>query len=139
MAQIRVQVSYRDARPIYEQVRDSLRSQILAGVIGPGERLPSVRELSSALAVNPNTVQRAYRELEQEGCVYSVRGRGSYVAEVGDVARARREELLGRLDALVAELRDVGCTTGQLVERIMGGEGHDGNGDGDAGAEQELR
>ena len=58
-----IQISYQDPRPIYEQVRDAYRQQILAGVLVPGEQLPSVRELSSRLAVNPNTIQRAYREL----------------------------------------------------------------------------
>ena len=71
-----IQISYQDPRPIYEQVRDAYRQQILAGVLAPGEQLPSVRELSSRLAVNPNTIQRAYRELESEGYIYSVPGKG---------------------------------------------------------------
>ena len=62
-----ISINYRDPRPIYEQVRDSLRRLILSGTMKSGERLPSVRDLSSTLTVNPNTVQRAYRELESEG------------------------------------------------------------------------
>ena len=58
-----IQVNYQDSRPIYQQVHDGFRRQILAGVLRPGDQLPSVRELSTRLAVNPNTVQRAYREL----------------------------------------------------------------------------
>lgn len=133
-----VQVSYRDARPIYEQVRDSLRQQILSGVLRAGDQLPSVRELSARLAVNPNTVQRAYRELEQEGCVYSVRGRGSYVADAAEAAAARREDLLAQLDELAGELRSLGVSDEELARHVVGGEGHGGAGTADAGAEQGL-
>lgn len=120
-----VQVSYRDSRPIYEQVRDGYRQQILSGAIPAGTKMPSVRELSSQLAVNPNTIQRAYRELEQEGCIYSVRGKGSFVAEVKDVAATRRGELMQELDHLVSELEELGCSRADLARRIEGGRHHE--------------
>lgn len=123
-----IQVSYRDARPIYEQVRDAYRQQILSGVLPMGTKMPSVRELSTQLAINPNTIQRAYAELEREGCIYSVRGRGSYVADVSDVTAARRDELLLRLDELVSELEQLGCKRSDLAKRVQGGEDH-GSGD----------
>lgn len=116
-----IQVNYQDSRPIYQQVHDGFRRQILAGVLRPGVQLPSVRELSTRLAVNPNTVQRAYRELEQEGCVYSVRGKGSFVADASDAARAHQAELLGRFDSLVQELQALGVTPEQLRQRLEGG------------------
>lgn len=71
-----LELNYRDARPIYEQIKDGLRRLILSDVIRQDEKLPSVRELASQLAINPNTIQKAYRELEQEGYVYTVSGRG---------------------------------------------------------------
>lgn len=117
-----IQVSYRDPRPIYEQIRDAYRQQILSGVLPVGTRMPSVRELSSRLAVNPNTIQRAYRELEQEGCIYSVRGKGSFVAEASDATASRREELLQELDSLVEELEGLGCPRADLARRVEGGE-----------------
>jgi GntR family transcriptional regulator len=116
-----IQVNYQDSRPIYQQVHDGFRRQILGGVLRPGDQLPSVRELSTRLAVNPNTVQRAYRELEQEGCVYSVRGKGSFVADASDAARAHQAELLGRFDSLVQELQALGVTPEQLRQRLEGG------------------
>lgn len=67
-------LDYRDARPIYEQVRDGLRRLMVTGVIREGEKLPSVRALASSLAINPNTIQRAYESLEAEGYVCSVPG-----------------------------------------------------------------
>ena len=60
-------LNYRDSRPIYEQVRDGLRRLIITGAIPPGDRLPSVRAMAGQLAINPNTIQRAYEALEQEG------------------------------------------------------------------------
>ena len=74
-----VHLDYRDARPIYSQIADNFRSQIRAGVLSDGEKLPSVRELASELAINPNTIQRAYQELEKEGWIASVSGKGSFV------------------------------------------------------------
>ena len=59
-----IHLDYRDARPIYTQVIDGFREQILSGILQTGDRLPSVRELASQLTINPNTIQRAYRELE---------------------------------------------------------------------------
>ena len=75
-----IRLDYRDARPIYEQVKDGLRRLMVTGVLAPGEKLPSVRSLAMDLAINPNTIQRAYAELEAEGYIYSVAGRGSFVS-----------------------------------------------------------
>ena len=74
-----VHLDYRDARPIYIQIVDGFRAQILAGVLQSGEKLPSVRELAMELSINPNTIQRAYRELEYQGWIASVnRSQGNY-------------------------------------------------------------
>jgi GntR family transcriptional regulator len=62
-----VHLDYRDARPIYSQIIDGFREQIAAGILQPGDKLPSVRDLASELAINPNTIQRSYRQLELEG------------------------------------------------------------------------
>ena len=69
-----LQLNYRDAKPIYEQIKEGIRHLLLTNAIAADEKLPSVRELASTLAINPNTIQRAYRELEQEGYVYSMKG-----------------------------------------------------------------
>ncbi len=82
-----ITLNYRDARPIYEQVRNGLRRLIVSGAIADGEKLPSVRALASQLAINPNTIQRAYSELESEGYAASVPGKGSFA-----VRRERAED-----------------------------------------------
>ena len=119
-----ISINFRDARPIYEQVRDGFRQLILSGALPADTKMPSVRELAGQLAINPNTIQRAYRELEQEGYIVSVPGRGSFVRERSDAAAARRKELLEQLDALTAELKLLGLTEEELAER-MRGDTHD--------------
>ena len=119
-----ININFRDARPIYEQVRDGFRQLILTGVLPADSRLPSVRELAAELAINPNTIQRAYRELEAEGYICSVPGRGSFVRQDDTAARARRAELLERWDGLTKELLQLGLTEEELALRLKG-EGHD--------------
>ena len=120
-----IEVDFRDARPIYEQVRDGLRRLIITGVIEAGDRLPSVRALSGSLAINPNTIQKAYEALEQEGYAYSVAGKGSFAALPADVKTERRRELLARLDLIVQELRYLGVTDDELREHMNKREGDD--------------
>ena len=113
-------LNYRDSRPIYEQVRDGLRRLIITGAIPPGDKLPSVRAMAAQLAINPNTIQRAYESLEQEGYAYSVPGKGSFAALPRDVTDKRREELLAKLDAIVQELVYLGMTPADIAARCMG-------------------
>ena len=122
-----ISLNYRDARPIYEQVRDNLRRLMVSGAIQEGEKLPSVRSLASNLAINPNTIQRAYESLEAEGYVYSIPGKGSFAAPRTGVDEERRDRLLGLLgqfDSLTAELLYLGVTRDRLIARIRekGGE-----------------
>lgn len=116
-------LDYRDSRPLYQQVKDSLRRMMLTGLLEPDEKLPSVRSLATQLAINPNTIQRAYAELEAEGYIYSVAGRGSFVS-AGDGEHLRRiAELTGRLVPLLEELKSLGYTREQLLVLWEGGEG----------------
>ena len=116
-------LDYRDSRPLYQQVKDSLRRMMLTGLLEPDEKLPSVRSLATQLANNPNTIQRAYAELEAEGYIYSVAGRGSFVS-AGDGEHLRRiAELTGRLVPLLEELKSLGYTREQLLVLWEGGEG----------------
>lgn len=116
-------LDYLDSRPLYQQVKDSLRRMMLTGLLEPDEKLPSVRSLATQLAINPNTIQRAYAELEAEGYIYSVAGRGSFVS-AGDGEHLRRiAELTGRLVPLLEELKSLGYTREQLLVLWEGGEG----------------
>ena len=101
-------LNYRDSRPIYEQIKDNYKKLILSGGLAPDERLPAVRELAAQLAINPNTIQRAYRELENEGIIYTIPGKGSFAAPHTGVDRGRKEELLQVFDRTAAELLFLG-------------------------------
>ncbi|MEG0035342.1 MAG: GntR family transcriptional regulator [Oscillospiraceae bacterium] len=111
-------INYRDSRPIYEQVKDSLRRSIITGVIVAEEKIPSVRDLAGQLAINPNTIQRAYRELENEGYIYSVPGKGSFVGECAEVRDGRRSALFVQLDTAVSELYYLGVTPREVCAHI---------------------
>ena len=119
-----ISINYRDPRPIYEQVKHGLRRLILTGVLCPNDKMPSVRELSGQLAINPNTVQRAYRELEAEGYIYSVPGKGSFVAADRRTDQNRVDALLKQLDEAVAELTFMGYSKEELIRRMMEGGSH---------------
>ncbi|MBQ2382717.1 MAG: GntR family transcriptional regulator [Oscillospiraceae bacterium] len=114
-----IHLDHRDRRPIYQQVLDSFREQIRAGILLEGDKLPSVRELAMELAINPNTIQRAYRELESEGWIASVAGKGSFVCGTPD---SDRLELLAQFDTLVDKLLSTGTDAGELIRRIQKGD-----------------
>lgn len=117
-------LDYRDSRPIHQQVRDGLRRLMVSGVLVPGDRLPSVRKLATELTINPNTIQRAYTQLEMEGYVYTVSGCGTFVAE-GDGQNQRRiAELQDGLRDTVEELKQLGVTETQWLA-LWRGESED--------------
>ena len=111
-------LNYRDSRPIYEQVKDAFRRLIISGAMEPNEKLPSVRELASQLAINPNTIQRAYRELESEGYIYSVPGKGSFAGDRREVDTGRIRALRSQLRELAEELCFLGCGEAELHQDI---------------------
>jgi len=113
-----LQLNYRDAKPIYEQVKEGLVSLMISGGLKEGEKLPSVRTMASSMAINPNTIQRAYEALEQEGYIYSVLGKGSFVAARADISPQRREELLAVWDKVTGELLFLGVAEGELKLRL---------------------
>lgn len=120
-------LDYRDARPIYEQVKDGLRRLMVTGVIQEGEKLPSVRTMAGTLAINPNTIQRAYEALEAEGYVYSVPGKGSFAAPNTGVDEGRKNELLQTFDQTAGELLFLGVSGEALWARIRALEGGETN------------
>ena len=111
-------LDYRDARPIYEQVRDGLRRLMVSGVIQEGEQLPSVRAMATSLAINPNTIQRAYELLEAAGYDSSVPGKGSFAAPHSQVDSARRDGLLRTFDETATELFFLGLSADALSQRL---------------------
>jgi len=116
-------LDYRDARPIYTQICDGIREQILTGVLREGDKLPSVRELAMELTINPNTIQRSYRALEDEGWIASVAGKGSFVCGVPQSSLdADRAALWEELEKLMQRFAHVGIDKEQIIRYLEGGE-----------------
>ncbi|MFX3617613.1 MAG: GntR family transcriptional regulator [Sporolactobacillus sp.] len=123
--------SFNPSSPIYLQLADRIKNRIIRGEIERGERLPSVRELAIDSGVNPNTVQRTYRELEDSGIVLKQRGQGTYVTEDPQILNRIREELKTRHTVnFVREMRAIGCADDELLTSLQDyltqrGEGED--------------
>ena len=117
-----ISLNYRDASPIYEQIKNGLKRLIVTGAMKEGDKLPSVRALATELAINPNTIQKAYNELENEGYIYSVPGKGSFAIGEIKADEHRKEELKQRIRELIAELRFLGAGQGELLALVQEGE-----------------
>ena len=113
-----IRLDYRDARPIYEQVRDGLRSMMVTGVLAAGDKLPSVRSLATELAINPNTIQRAYRELELDGYILSVAGKGSFVAQIDQLAEQQKKQAVDAFCTAAQRLRALGLSGEELASLL---------------------
>ena len=113
-----IQLNYRDPRPIYEQVKDGIRKLAYSGVLGPDEKLPSVRELAMKLAINPNTISRAYKDLEQEGFLYTVTGKGTFINQEYDLNDSRKQELWQQFEKAAKGLIDLSVSEEEMKERM---------------------
>ena len=85
-------IDYQDRRPLYEQITEKFRKLIMQGILKEGDKMPSVRSLAVDLSINPNTIQRAYSALEQEGLIYPVKGRGNYVSPNQELIRLKKDQ-----------------------------------------------
>lgn len=112
-------LDYRDKRPIYEQVVEKLERLIVNGALEADSRMPSVRSMGVDLAVNPNTIQRAYNQLEQEGYLYTVSGRGSFVAPESEWRDGKKKKMLGEWALLTERAKESGLTREELEQELF--------------------
>jgi GntR family transcriptional regulator len=112
-------------RPIYLQIIEEIKKRAVRGLYPPGEKLPSVREMAQEMGVNPNTMARAYSELERESFVFTKRGQGSFVTELVDSVESERQRLAdAAVERFVSEIQELEPSVTQiehLLERIKGG------------------
>ena len=113
-----ITLDYADRRPIYEQVTEKMKELIMLGVLETDCQLPSVRELAMELSINPNTVQRAYAELERLGVIYCVKGRGNFVAATEIIAEQHREEMKSRLSDLVKAAKQANVNEQEFLDLV---------------------
>jgi GntR family transcriptional regulator len=111
-------INYQDSRPIYEQIVENFKTQMYKGILQEGDQMPSVRSLAVELSTNPNTVQKAYTELERQGFIYTVKGRGNFVK--GDVLlkENKKNELVRQIVRLFSEAVEIGFPVDELISEI---------------------
>lgn len=115
-----IEIDVRSRVPIYEQLQANIRLLILQGTLKKDEKLPSVRELSSMLTINPNTIQKAYKALERDGFIYSVSGRGNFVRKLDEVIMKKEVALvLTKIDKLVQEAIDLKVPMEVVEKRVQ--------------------
>lgn len=112
-----INLDYKDHRSLYEQIRDGLKELIISGVLQRDEKLPSVREMSVKLTVNPNTVQRAYKDLENKGYIYSITGKGNYVSGA-ETEKKGTEELFSKLYSILKEMSFAGIDKELIINSV---------------------
>ncbi len=112
-------IDTRSRMPIYEQLTEKLKELIIREVMKEDEQLPSVRSLAQQLTINPNTIQKAYRELEREGYIYSIPGKGSFVSPVKNAINKERVEMLKKeLERIVGEILYLGVPKDEVIKLI---------------------
>lgn len=126
-------IDYKSRKPIYEQIIENMKQLVVSGVLQRDDQVPSVRQLAQELAINPNTIQKAYAELERQGVIYSLKGRGSFVgSSLQELRTVQQKELLEQLTALSTDLyrlqvpqEEVCAVVQQVYEQQKEDEIHD--------------
>ena len=114
-----IQLDFGDHRPLHEQIRDKLKELIISGMLAENEKIPSVREMAVALAINPNTIQKAYKELESEGYIFSLKAKGSFVSPRSEApVDEKTKEIFSALEPLIRELRFLGINENKMKKFI---------------------
>lgn len=113
-----ITIDYKDKRPIYEQIIEKVRQLILRGILKKDDAIPSVRSLAMELSINPNTIQKAYQELERMGYIYSVKGRGSFIKDSEIVVEEAVEEVKDDIRALILKAKDAGISLKKLLAMV---------------------
>lgn len=111
-------IDYQDSRPIYEQIVENFKTQIYKGILQADDQMPSVRSLAMELSTNPNTVQKAYAELERQGFIYTVKGRGNFVKGDASLMDGKKEQLITSIVTLFKEAEDLGISLDDIVSEI---------------------
>lgn len=120
-----ITIDYQSRVPIYEQIIDRFQMLILKGVLEPGSQMPSVRSLAVKLSINPNTIQKAYTQLEQQGYIYPVKGRGNFISDASFLIQQKKEHYLKTLEQSLLQAKDLGITAEEcqtLIQEIYNKE-----------------
>lgn len=117
-----ITIDFRDRSPIYEQLVSCIKQLIIHGVFTENEQLPSVRSLAAELGINPNTIQKAYTELERQGIAYTVSGKGCFIADTAEnIKKARKSEILKLLEDQAKQATELSIPLSELQDAINKG------------------
>ena len=116
-----IELDYKDRRPIYEQVTEKLASMMMLGVLEENSQLPSVRSMAVALSINPNTILRADAELERQGYIYSIKGKGSFVTDTSKMKQFRQKEAREKVLEAASEAARLGLGQDEIIEAAREG------------------
>ena len=112
-------VNPRSKQPLYEQLVEQLRRQIVLGGMKAGAAMPSVRQLATELGINPNTIQKAYRRMEEEGMILSIPGKGSFVSDdLADMLTKQREDQRSKARQTLQACREMGLTKEEITQMV---------------------
>ncbi len=117
-----IMIDYKDTRPIYEQVVEKIQMLILKGVLESNSKMPSVRTLAMELSINPNTIQKAYAELERRGFIYTVKGRGNFVSYDNNLVEFKKDDLKEKLMLIINEAKEIGMNETEIIDYIKQGD-----------------
>lgn len=121
-------IDYQNRKPIYEQIVERFEMLIIKGVLEPDSQMPSVRALATELSINPNTIQKAYAMLEQQGYIYPIKGRGNFVSDSRTLREEKKETFFHKMEELLEEGKEIGITKEECVYQVKhfyGEEQHD--------------
>ena len=113
-----IRIDYQDSRPIYEQIASGFEKLILSGVIEADEQMPSVRSLAVELSTNPNTVQKAYAQLERDGFIYTVKGRGNFVQKNISLIENKKKEIIQKIKDILTEAEEMGISVEEILKDL---------------------
>lgn len=113
-----ISIDYQSKLPLYEQIAQRFQTLILKGVLPPDTQMPSVRSLAVELSINPNTIQKAYAFLEQQGYIYPVRGRGNFVSDNSALIQKKKDSLLEEMRRLITSGKELGVQREEYVQVI---------------------
>lgn len=113
-----ITIDYQSKLPLYEQITQRFQALILRGVMKPDTQMPSVRTLAVELSINPNTIQKAYSLLEQQGYIYPVKGRGNFVSDSSVLVQQKKDSLLDEFKRLVTGGKELGIRKAEYIQVI---------------------
>jgi len=111
-------IDYKDRKPIYEQIIERFQALILQGILTEGTQLPSVRTLAMELSINPNTIQRAYAELENQNLIYPVKGRGNFVSKIENIRQEKKKLYWKELEETIVQAKVIGISEQELIQNV---------------------